>query len=229
MATKRKSTAAPHAVYRGQDVKLFAQDLSNYAQLRRGLSPAMRQQTLTKEQLRKVSPDTVISYINALNEWRQSPQREKIIRGQATEISTLEGIFLQGLQSDYYSPEQKAVMAAANLKMKSMPQQQARMEIRENLNAIDRARGGDWYTPTDYWATKFYMEHGEWDPTLASNNMLRVALTYGFMDDYPRYKGVTLDEYAARNGADVEAMVASEVASYRQDILAVAKLFVKGS
>lgn len=229
MATKRKSTAAPHAVYRGQDVKLFAQDLSNYAQLRRGLSPAMRQQTLTKEQLRKVSPDTAISYINALNEWRQSPQREKIIRGQATEISRLEGIFLQGLKSDYYSTEQKAVMAAANLKMKSMPPQQARMEIRENLNAIDRVHGGDWYTPTDYWATQFYMEHNEWDPTLASDNMLRIALTYGLLADYPRYKDATMDEYESRNGGEFKSMLASEVASYRQDILAAAKLFVKGS
>lgn len=229
MTRKYKSIAASHAVYRGQDVKLFGQDLSNYAELRRGLSPAMRQQTLTKKQLRDVSPDTVISYINALNEWRQSPQREKIVRGQATEISTLEGIFMRALRSDYYSPDEQAILAAANLKMKSMSQQQARMEIRENLNVIDRARGGDWYTPTDYWATKFYMEHGEWDPTLASNNMLRVALTYGFMDDFPSYRAVTIEEFAARNsGADVGTMLASEYAAHQEDILAVAKLFTQG-
>ena len=57
MSGKYKSKAAPHAVYRGSDVKLFSQDLSNYSELRRGLSPQMRAQTMTKKELRNVSPD----------------------------------------------------------------------------------------------------------------------------------------------------------------------------
>ena len=70
----RAKTSAPHAVYRGGEVKTFRQDLSNYSELRRGLTPAMRAQTLTKTELKNVSPDVAIRYINALNEWRQSPQ-----------------------------------------------------------------------------------------------------------------------------------------------------------
>lgn len=224
----KSKTSAPHAVYRGGDVKTFRQDLSNYSELRRGLTPAMRAQTLTKTELKNVSPDVAIRYINALNEWRQSPQREKIVRGQPGEISALENIFLKGIDSGYYSANEKATLAAANLKMKSISQEQARMEIRENLNAIDRAHGGEWYTPTDYWATKFYMDHGEWDPSLASDSMLRVALTYGFLDDHPGYRDETIEEYELRTGGEDTGAAASEVAAYRQDILAVAKLFIQG-
>lgn len=221
------STAAPHAVYRGQDVKLFAADLSNYAELRRGLSPAMRAQTLTTKELRAASPDMVISYINSLNQWRQSPQREKIVRGQSEEISRLENIFLKKMKSDFFGPNDKAALAAANLKMKSMTQEQARMEIREALNAIDRLHTSDWYKPQDYWATDFYMSHGEWDPGLASDSMLRLALQYDLVGDYPGYKDITMEEYERRLGSDfADSVMASEITSGNLDVLATAKLFL---
>ena len=221
------STAASHAVYRGQDVKLFAADLSNYAELRRGLSPAMRAQTLTKKELRAASPDMVISYINSLNQWRQSPQREKIVRGQSEEISRLENIFLKKMKSDFFGPNDKVALAAANLKMKSMPQEQARMEIREALNAVDRLHTSDWYTPRDYWASDFYMSHGEWDPAQASDSMLRLAIQYDLISDYPQYEEMTKEEYGRRLGVEFsEAIMATQAVSGNLDVLATAKLFL---
>lgn len=229
MAKKSKSTAASHAVYRGQDVKLFDQDLSNYAQLRRGLSPAMRQQTLTKEQLRKVSPDIVISYINALNEWRQSPQRGKIVRGQSKEISRLEDLFRREIESGYFGENDVATLATANLKMKSMTQENARREIREALNAVDRAHMGDWYRPEDYWINEYYMSHDAWDPTMASDSMLRLAIQYGMVDEYPEIKAATRQEYADRLGDSADPIMATQTVSGHLDILATAKLFTRGA
>ena len=207
----RAKSAAPHAVYRGQDVKLFAQDLSNYAQLRRGLSTAMRAQTLTKTELKNVSPDVAIRYINALNEWRQSPQREKIVRGQSSDITRLEGIFEKARQSNFFGPNDRAKLAAANLTIKTMNQEQARWEIREALNAVDRVHGSAWYTPADYWANDFYMSHGEWDPSRASDSMLRVAIQYDLLADYPEYDEATKEEYRQRLDGDLgAAIIASE-------------------
>lgn len=225
----KSKTAAPHAVYRGQDVKLFSSNLSNYAELRRGLSPAMRAQTMTTKELRNASPDMVKLYINSLNDWRQSPQREKIVRGQANEITKLESMFQRKMQSGAFSANDKAALAAANFKMKSIPQEQARMEIREALNAIDRVHSGDWYKPQDYWAADFYMSHGEWDPGQASDSMLRLALQYDLVGDYPAYADETKEEYARRLGSDfADSLMASEINTGNNDVLAIAKLFLQG-
>ena len=57
--------------------KLFTSDLSNYAEIRRGLSPAMRKLTVSKTDLKKLTPDVQQSYIRQLNEWRMQGQAAK--------------------------------------------------------------------------------------------------------------------------------------------------------
>ena len=224
------STAASHAVYRGQDVKLFAADLSNYAELRRGLSPAMRAQTLAKKELRAARPDMVISYINSLNQWRQSPQRQKIVKGQDNEVTRLENIFAQVLKTNLFGGNDKVAIAAANLKMKSMSTADARTEIREALNAVDRMHMSDWYKPQDYWTSDYYMQNEKWDPAQASDSMLRLALEFDLVGYYPQYEDATYEEYRRRLNTELDkTIIASQRTSAELDILATAKLFVYGA
>lgn len=218
----KKSKAAPQAVYGGKEVPTFSYDLTNYSELRRGLSPAMRAQTMSKTELRKVDPDVAKRYIDALNKWRTSPQKEKSAR--AHEITRLEQIFAKAGTDQSYTGNERAELLTANLTIKTMPQDRARMEIRENLNLLDRA-GGDWYKGSDYWTDIYYMDKSEWDPVKASDNMLRVAVLYITPHEYTQYQDATEEEYRKRLGAEADQMIASEKQQYRRDLLTMAKLF----
>ena len=55
--------------------KLFASDLSNYAEIRRGLSSTMRKLTVSKSDLKKLTPDVQQAYIRQLTRRRASAPR----------------------------------------------------------------------------------------------------------------------------------------------------------
>ena len=214
------------AVYRGREVSTFAHDLSNYSQLRRGLSPAMRSQTLTKKELSQVSPDKVEAYIDALNQWRTSPQLEKVMRAQEIAQSPLEQIFQSAARSEFYSAQDKAAFLTANLKLKTMTAETAQKQIKESLNLIDRLRGADFYK------AKYYLDNDTFDPELASNDMLREVVITGYIENYPEAAAAAKAEYMKRLG-EVNAgalsgseEMASEANAYRKDLLGIAKSLI---
>lgn len=214
------------AVYRGREVSTFAHDLSNYSQLRRGLSPAMRAQTMTKKELSQVDPDKVEAYINALNQWRTSPQLEKVTRAQEIAQSPLEQIFQSAALSDFYSAQDKAAFLTANLKLKTMTSDLAQKRIKESLNLIDRLRGADFYK------AKYYLDNDTFDPELASNDMLREIVITGYIENYPEAAEQAKAEYMKRL-ADVNVgalsgseEMASEANAYRRDLLGIAKSLI---
>lgn len=226
----KESTLTP-SDDQGSLVAQFATDLTNYSQIRRGLSPAMRAQTMTKTELRSVSEDVVKKYIEALNVWRNRPLGEKIRRSRK-EKTALEDIFQKVMNNDEYTTEQKAMIKAANIKVKSMSQENARMQIREALNNLDRAKIGGWYNPEDYWKNKYYLDNETWDPAKASDSMLRIALTYKMMVEDSPEEEATKDEYLERLGGGNEEYgrqaYASVVSGYNQDIIDTATWFVAG-
>lgn len=222
----RKSTAKSSAVYRGVSVSTFAQDLSNYSQLRRGLSQSMRNQTLTKTELMKIKPEARTVYINQLNAWRERGQAFKT--GRAQEVQGTERIFEKALQSGFFTAEEKAALATANLRIKSVNEQTARFMIGESLNVVERSGGTSWKGSgtEDYYKAKYYLDQGSWDPTMASDNMLREIIFSGKIDDYPSQSEEAVKEYMDRLGNASD--FADESNNIRKDIMGMAKTMIKG-
>lgn len=219
MASKR-SKARSSAVYGGAAVKTFTEDLSNYSELRRGLSKTMREQTMSKTELRGADQSAVSRYIQELNRWRSTPQRQKAARAQTGGQAPVEQLFQAAVKSGYYSGTDKAIISAANLKLKTMDKDQAQRELMEDLNVLDRTRNQDFYK------AKGYIEDGEWDPETATDDMLREVVSSGFINQYPDIAQATVDEYIRRLGAVGEEQYASERSSYANDILTIAKLIL---
>lgn len=217
---KRRSTAHPQAVYAGRSVKQFTSDLSNYSELRRGLSKDMRSQTMSKTELKGVDGNVVDKYIRELNAWRSESQLKKVTRARAGGSAPVEKLMTEAARSGYYTGTDKATIMTANLKLKTMSKEQAQMELMENLNALDRTRNQDFYK------AKGYIEDGEWDPEQASDDMLREVVSSGFINEYPDIAQATVDEYIKRLGEGGEDAYASERSGYAQDILAIAKMIV---
>lgn len=217
---KRKSTARPTAVYRHESVKQFTPDLSNYSELRRGLSKDMRAQTMSKTELRGADAGAVNRYIEELNRWRGMSQATKRSRAMKGGSAPVEQLFQAAIKSGYYSGTDKAIVSAANLKLKTMTPDQAKMELMEDLNTLDRTRNQDFYK------AKGYIEDGVFDPEEASDDMLREVVSSGFINQYPDIAQATVDEYIKRLGAGGEEQYASERSSYANDILAIAKLIL---
>lgn len=221
MATKI-SKAQTRAVYRGKEVSTFAHDLSNYSELRRGLSPSMRAQTMTKTELRQVSPDVVERYINQLNQWRTAPQQEKATRAAQIAESPLEEIFATAAASKFFSPEEKATLLTANLKVKLMTPEQAKMELKESLNVANRL------TSADFYKAKYYLDEDEFDPEQATDNMLYEVIMSGYIDKYPDVAKEAKEEYLKRlqeamDSVEFDQQYASEANAYKRDILGISK------
>ena len=158
--------------------KLFASDLSNYAEIRRGLSPAMRQITVSKTSLKKLTPDVQQAYIKQLNEWRMQGQAAK----QAS-AHTQEGVssaLLQAAKSNYFGDKEKAkvVFATAGLKLKTMSPKAADWEVKEALNAAGRLHDQAFYK------AQYYLEGGTWDATKADSDMLISIIRGGTLQNY---------------------------------------------
>lgn len=216
----RRSSAHVTAVYGGSAVKSFQADLSNYASLRRGLSATMREQTLGVKTLKQASSEAQSAYINVLNDWREMSQAAK--KERARSQNPVEDIFKQAASSDFYNATERAEIAAANIKLKTMSADQAQVELMEGLNILDRSRNADFYAAT------YFLETDSFDPERATDDMLRQVISSGTAEQYPGQKEAIIKEYMRRLGetGDTTGAAASEVNSYRQDILALARMIL---
>ena len=219
-------TGKTSAVYGGASVSLFKKDLSNYSQLRRGLSPAMRAETLTKEELLQASPEVVGAYIEALNAWRERGQAFK--KERARDMKGMEEIFKRaGGNAKYYSINERVKIATANLRLKSLPKNAARFTLQQALNQVDRAHSGAWYTPIEFYKAKYYLDSGAWDPSSATDGMLRSVVMTGAIENYDDDTiNKSVDEYMSRIGG--ETGMASSQNDYRTDLLGIANVVIKG-
>lgn len=210
--------------------KLFASDLSNYAEIRRGLSPAMRKLTVSKTDLKKLTPDVQQSYIKQLNEWRMQGQAAK----QAS-AHTQEGVssaLLQAAKSNYYGAKEKVVFATAGLKLKTMSPKAAEWEVKEALNAAGRLHDQAFYK------AQYYLEGGTWDATKADTDMLISIIRGGTLQNYgDNVFDATVREFVRRtHGLSEEEMqdgfnemlvtreAANLEASYYSDLYDIAKV-----
>lgn len=197
--------------------KLFLSDLSNYAEIRRGLSPAMRKATPTLRELRSVDAATQQGLINALNDYRRTAQREKIAASKFAE--GIGGVFDATIDSGYYQGSEKVLIQTAKIKLKSMSKQQAEWELREALGAVSRLRDQDFYK------ANYYYKDNKWDPTLATVEMLSSFITGGGLIKAPlNVIKATFKEYAKRTHGNAEKEQSAAIASYHNDILNIAKM-----
>lgn len=158
--------------------KLFASDLSNYAEIRRGLSPAMRKLTVSKTDLKKLTPDVQQAYIKQLNEWRLQGQAAK----QAS-AHTQEGVssaLLEAGKSNYFGDKEKAkvVFVTAGLKLKTMSPKAADWEVKEALNATGRLHDQAFYK------AQYFLDKGIWDEKKAETDMLISIIRGGTLKKY---------------------------------------------
>ena len=158
--------------------KLFTSDLSNYAEIRRGLSAPMRKITVSKTALKKLAPDVQQAYIKQLNEWRMQGQAAK----QAS-AHTQEGIssaLLDAAKSNYFGANEKAkvVFATAGLKLKTMSPKAADWEVKEALNAAGRLHDQAFYK------AQYFLDKGTWDATKAETDMLISIIRGGTLKSY---------------------------------------------
>ena len=206
--------------------KLFTSDLSNYAEIRRGLSPAMRKLTVSKTDLKKLTPDVQQSYIRQLNEWRLQGQSAK----QAT-AHTQEGVssaLLEAAKSNYYGTKEKVVFATAGLKLKTMKPKAADWEVKEALNAADRLHDQAFYK------AQYFLDAGKWDEKKAETDMLISIIRGGTLKSYgDSIFNATVREYLERiHGLDsgeitdemVEDARSDMEASYYSDLYDIAKV-----
>ena len=204
--------------------KLFASDLSNYSEIRRGLSPAMRKATPTLKELKSVDAATQQGLINALNDWRQQGQAQKI---QASQLSKgIGSVFSSAASSGFYSTQDKITLQTAGLKLRSMDKDRAEWELRESLGATGRLHNQDFYK------AKYFLDGNEWAPEAATNAMLEAILFSGGILEYDEQTiRDTIKEYVKRAYGvldDLEAESqerANLTGSYYNDVLNIAKLF----
>ena len=210
--------------------KLFASDLSNYAEIRRGLSPAMRKLTVSKTDLNKLTPDVQQSYIRQLNEWRLQGQAAK----QAS-AHTQEGVssaLLQAGQSDYYGAKdkvkEKVVFATAGLKLKTMKPKSADWEVKEALSVVNRLHDQAFYK------AQYFLDNGTWDAKKAETDMLISIIRGGTLQNYGEsIFNATVREYLMRIHGLQESDLTDEMveeasadieASYYTDLYDIARV-----
>lgn len=204
--------------------KLFLQDLSNYSEIRRGLSPAMRKATPSLKELKSVDAGMQQQIINELNEWRQSSQSQKISAAQSAKgvISALGA----AAQSDYYTSPQKAQIKLAGLKLRNMDPDAAAWEVRESLSTTGRLHNQDFYK------AKYYLDDDVWDPSAATDSMLyEIIYTGGILQYDEKTIMDTIKEYLKRKpgttsknlNAKANTELTNVSASFYNDILNIAK------
>lgn len=208
--------------------KMFLSDLSNYTEIRRGLSPAMRKATLTKTELKSVAPDVKEQYIRQLNNWRQMGQGMKSATAHTQE--GLSRVLVEAAGSKYYSPTDRAKIVTAGLKLKTMDPRAAEWEVREALNATGRLHDQAFYK------AKYYLDARSWDPSQADDSMLLSIIRGGTLQSYGEdVVNATVKEYVKRmygftgtEAQEFEDLIEQESAdikaSYYNDVLNIAKL-----
>ena len=210
--------------------KLFASDLSNYAEIRRGLSSTMRKLTVSKSDLKKLTPDVQQAYIRQLNEWRMQGQAAK----QAS-AHTQEGVssaLLQAGQSNYYGGKdkvkEKVVFATAGLKLKTMKPKAAEWEVKEALSVANRLHDQAFYK------AQYFLDAGTWDAKKAETDMLISIIRGGTLQNYGEdIFDATVREYLMRmhglkesdlTDEMVEEASANIAASYYSDLYDIARV-----
>ena len=212
--------------------KLFLPDLTNYAEIRRGLTPEMRKATPTKKELKQVDAVTREKLIHQLNDWRMMSGGEK--RATAHMGDGIAKVLSDAAGSNYYSASDKVKIMTAGLKLRTMDPRQAEWEIRESLNAAGRLHNQDFYK------AQYYLDDDTWDPAQATNEMLQAIITGGTLQSYGenvvtatiqeyvrRIYGFASDDVDAFNWA-VDQARAQMQAGYYQDILNIAKVIIGG-
>lgn len=214
---RRKSTAT-------KTVKLFEQDLSNYAQIRRGLSPAMRERTLTKTELKGKSADFVKNYIDQLNRWRSGTQSQKIryARAQKSEKKGVEAMLQKVLDEGYFDGEEEAQIRRALQQMEMSDKKTKEAALKNSFDLLSRTKNGAFYSESkSYWKAKKYVDDKSWDASKASDDMLRAVIaSYDLGSDAI---SSAASELLNREGGDGSGF-GSEQSENRAQLLALAEL-----
>lgn len=188
-----------------RNVKTILPDLSNYAEIRRGLSKAMRDITPTKTMLKQVDAATREKFINDLNNWRNADQSTKI-QG-AKQPLALQNVFTTEAKNNFYSKAEKVQLFRANLKLRTMGKDRAGRETREAFNAYGRLR------TRDYYAAKYYLDSGQWDPEKATFAMLDAIVND---PEFYHYDENTIDRTLRAYYADMYAAELSGLSDTEQ-------------
>lgn len=196
--------------------KLFLQDLSNYAEIRRGLSKPMRAATPTLKQLKEADAATQQGLINALNDWRALSQSSKIksARGSQKGAATFTAI----ATADYYTSTQKIKLITAGLKLRSMSPDEAYVELREAISISGRLHNQDFYK------AQYFLDKGTWDTSKATNEMLtEIVLTGGILKYDEDTIMTTLKAYILKNNnikEDDQKAINEEITKLRTETTA---------
>lgn len=205
-------------------VKLFEQDLSNYAQIRRGLSPAMRERTLTKTELKKKSSAFVQRYIEQLNAWRTSSQATKIryAKAQKKPKTGLEKMLQKIIDDGYFEGEEEAQIRRAMMRLEMADEKSKAAAIKNSFDLLSRTKNGAFYTESkSYWKAKKYVDDKSWDASKATDDMLRAVMSSYDLDDDTIATAAT--ELLTREGGDGSGF-GSEQAENRAQLLALSEL-----
>jgi len=223
-----------------KSIRLFASDLSNYNDIRKGLTSKMRDQIPTRAQLMKATPDVRQNMIDTLNEWRQLSQKEKV-KFQERAGTDYVKVYKEESEDLYFTESERVEFATASLKLRMMTPDQAEWEMKESLNAVDRKHTKDFYKAMSY------IEDDIFDEAQASDEMLSEIIKDGGMsletkskdgkktishkDIFERALKEYLDrKYGAMNMSRVKKSemyweeYADKMASYHQDLLSAARL-----
>lgn len=193
--------------------KIFLNDLSNYAEIRRGLSPAMRKATPTLTQLKKADAETREGLINALNDWRSMNQSAKIKSARGNQKGP--AVFITAAGADYYTANQKIKLITAGIKLKSMSPDEAYVELREAISVSGRLHNRDFYK------AQYFLDRGTWDTAKATNEMLtEIVLTGGILNYDEKTIITTLKAYIEKNNninADDQKAINEEITKLRTE------------
>lgn len=213
-----------------KSIRLFASDLSNYNDIRKGLTAKMRAQIPTRAQLMQATPDVRQNMIDTLNEWRQLSQKEKVAFQERAGTDYVK-VYSDQSKNLYFTESERVEFATAALKLRMMTPDQAEWEMKESLNAVDRKHSREFYKAMSY------VEADEFDENQASDEMLSEIIKdagqalKAHPDVFERALKAYLDrKYGAMKISRAKKSemywdeYADKMTSYNQDVLAAARL-----
>jgi len=213
-----------------KSIRLFASDLSNYNDIRKGLTAKMRSQIPTRAQLMQATPDVRQNMIDTLNEWRQLSQKKKVAFQERAGTDYVKTYSDQS-KNVYFTESERVEFTTASLKLRMMTPDQAEWEFKESLNAVDRKHSREFYKAMSY------IEADEFDENMASDEMLSEILKDGgqALKTRPDVFEKALKAYLDRKYGSLKISrakksemywdeYADKMASYNQDVLAAARL-----
>ena len=213
-----------------KSIRLFASDLSNYNDIRKGLTSKMRDQIPTRAQLMQATPDVRQNMIDTLNEWRQLSQKEKVAFQERAGTDYVK-VYSDQSKNLYFTESERVEFATASLRLRMMSPDQAEWEMKESLNAVDRKHSREFYKAMSY------VDNDEFDENQASDEMLSEIIKDGGQalkarpDVFERVLKAYLDrKYGAMKMSRVKKSemyweeYADKMASYNMDLLAAARL-----